>query len=163
MRLRLYIVPVIGIYMLLVSATVIQKDTTIAHKQNITINAVGGVNVLKAYRLNFFQRIMVKFLLKNKKLKKNIDADKLASASLLLGVAACALLLLSLLIPYLFIAVLPAAILAIATGGSAVRNKTSFMRKAKTGKALGLGALIVFGVILVIVVIILSTMGSSTG
>lgn len=163
MRLRIYIVPVIGIYMLLVSATIVQKDTTIAHKQNITINSVNGAHILKAYKLNFFQRTMVKFLLKNKKLKKNIDANKLASASLLLGIAACALLLLSLLIPYLIVATLPAAIAAITTGGSAVRNKTSFVRKAKTGKALGFGALIVFGVILILVVIILATMGSSTG
>ena len=163
MRLRLYIVPVVGIYMLLVSATIVQKDTTIAHKQNITIKAVSGAHAFKAYKLNFFQRIIVKFLLKNKKLKKNIDADKLASVSFLLGIAACAFLLLSLFIPYLIVAALPAAIAAITMGGSAVRNNTSLVRKAKTGKALGLGALILFGIILIIVVAILATMGSSTG
>lgn len=156
-------VPVIGIYMLLVSATIVQKDTTIADKQNITLLAGSGAHVLKAYKLNFFQRIVVKFLLKNKKLKKNIAADRLASVSLLLGIAACAFILLSLFIPYLILAALPASIVAITTGGGAVRNKTSFVRKAKTGKALGLAALIVFGIILLLVVIILATMGSSTG
>jgi len=159
MRLRLYIIPVIGIYMLLVSATIVRKDSTIAHKQNITIKTVSGAHVLKAYKLNFFQRIIVKLLVKNKKLKKNIDADKLASVSLLLGMSACAFILLSLFIPYLILAALPAAIAAIIMGGSAVRNKTSFARKAKTGKALGLGALIVFGIILLLVVTILATMG----
>lgn len=162
MRLMLYIVPFIGIYMSIVSATIVQKDTTIANKQKITITERSSAHVLKAFKLNFFQRIIVKLLLRNKKLKKNIDADKLAAPSLWFGIAACAFILLALFIPYLIFAVLPAAIAAMITGGAAMRNKTSLLRKAKTGKALGLGALIVFGILLLIVVSILGLMGSST-
>ncbi len=162
MRLMLYIVPFIGIYMSIVSATIVQKDTTIANKQKITMTERSSAQVLKAYKLNFFQRIIMKLLLRNKKLKKNIDADKLAAASLWFGISACAFILLALFIPYLIFAVLPAAIAAMITGGASMRNKTSLLRKAKTGKALGLGALIVFGILLLIVVSILGLMGSST-
>ncbi len=43
------------------------------------------------------------------------------------------------------------------TGGSAVRNKTSLVGKARTGKALGLGALIAFGVLLILAAIVVSS------
>ena len=147
--------------MLIVSATIMQKGTTIANKQNITITERSSAHVIKAHKLNFFQRTILKFLLRNKKLEKNIDADKLAIASLWLGIAACGFILLALFIPYLILAVLPAAIAAMITGGAAVRNKTSLIRKARTGKALGLGALIFFGLLLLIVLFILG-MGSTT-
>ena len=162
MQLVLHIVSFMSIYILMVSATVAKKEATIADRQNIIIPGHSSSSGVKVYKLNFFQRIMVKFLLKDKKLKKSLNADKLASTSLWLGIAACAFILLALLLPYLIFASLPAAISAITTGRSALRNKTSLLRKAKTGKALGLGALIVFGLVLVIVLTILATMGSST-
>jgi len=68
---------------------------------------------------------------------------------------------LALFIPYLILAVLPTAIAAMITGGAAVRNKTSLIRKARTGKALGLGALIFFGLLLLIVACILGIGGTS--
>jgi|GEM_PF-2582758 len=162
MRLVLYIFSFMGIYILLVSATIAKKDATIADRQNIIMTEHSSSSVVKVHKLNFFQRTILKFLLKDKKLKKSIDADKLASTSLWLGIAAYAFILLALLLPYLIFASLPAAITAITTGRSALRNKTSLVRKAKTGKALGLGALIVFGLLLVVVVTILATLGSST-
>jgi hypothetical protein len=72
-------------------------------------------------------------------------------------VAACVFFVLGLLIPYVFLASVPASIAAMITGSSAVRNKTSFVGKAKTGKALGLGVLIAIGVLFLALVILISS------
>ena len=55
--------------------------------------------------------------------------------------------------PYVILAAIPAAITAMITGGSALRNGTAKVGKAKTGKALGLGARIAFAVLLLVAVV----------
>ena len=155
MKLRLRIFPTLAIYMLLVSATCIEKrDTSIVNRESLTITNHKNSNVLKVRKLNFFQRLIVKIFLKKNKLADGTKADKLASTSLLLGVGACAFLLLGLFIPYVILLSIPAGIAAMITGGSALRNKTSLVGKARTGKGLGLGALIAFAVVLIVAAIV---------
>ena len=155
MKISFRIFPILAIYMLLVSATCIEKiDTSIVNRENITITNHKNSNALKVHKLNFFQRLIVKIFLKKNKLADGTRADKLASTSLLLGVGACAFLLLGLFIPYVILISIPAGIAAMITGGSAIRNKTSLVGKARTGKGLGLGALIAFAVVLIVAAIV---------
>lgn len=158
MKLRLQIFPLLGIYFLLISATCIERtDTSIVNKQNITIANQKNSRLLKVHKLNFFQRLIVKFFIKKDRLADGSKADNQASTSLWLGIGACAFILLGLFVPYVILASLPTGIAAMITGGSALRNKTSLVGKARTGKALGLGALITFGVLLILAAIVVSS------
>jgi len=81
-------------------------------------------------------------------------ANKMARASLILGISAS----LFMLIPeYAIFLVLPMAILAIGYGKQAIKNGTCKMRMAAIGKGLGMAVLIVFAieVMLALLVIIL--------
>ena len=157
-KLRFQIFPMLGIYLLLISARCIEKaDTSLVNKQNITITNQKDSRLLKVHKLNFFQRLIVKFFIKKNKLADGSKADKQASTSLLLGIGACGFILLGLFVPYVILASIPTGIAAMITGGSAVRNKTSLVGKARTGKALGLGALIAFGVVLILAAIVVSS------
>lgn len=158
MKLSLKVFPLLCIYLLLISATTIKTPAaSLVNMQNNTIVQPKHTTVVKVRKLNFFQRLLLKFIIKKNKKEGGVRADQLASASLLLGVAACVLLVLGLLIPYVFLAAVPASIAAMITGSSAVRNKTSLVGKAKTGKALGLGVLIAIGVLFLAVVILISS------
>ncbi len=83
-------------------------------------------------------------------------ADNLANTSLGFGVAAMLLMVLGFFVPFVILATIPAAIVAMITGGAALRRGTKNIGKAKTGKAFGLGALIAFGVLLIVAAIIVS-------
>ena len=160
MRSKIHFIPLLGIYLLLMSATIVKKDTAYTGS-TLVMPSVPSTHV-KAHKLNFFQRLALKYYyLKKNKFKNDINADKLASTSLVLGISACGAILLGLFIPYLILAAVPLAIAAMATGGSAERNHTQLIGKARTGKALGLGALIAFGLILVLAVIVLAAFVSS--
>lgn len=162
MQLRLQIFSVLGIYIFLISATpILKRDTSKIYKQNIALSYHNNSNLLKIHKLNFFQKLMVKFYLRKNKLQKANKTDKLASVSLWLGIGACGLIFLSLLFPYFIFLSLPAGIAAMITGHSAIRNKTSFAGKARMGRILGLLAIIIFAVLFVVVVYILATSGSS--
>jgi len=153
---------VTGIYILLISAApVLKRDTSKIYQQNITL-PIHNSNSLKFHKLNFFQRLIVKFYFGKHKLQKDIKANKLASVSLWLGIGACGLICLSLLFPYFIFLSLPAGIAAMITGHSAIRNKTSFTGKARMGRALGLLAVIIFAVLFVIVLYILAASGGSS-
>ena len=157
MRLRLWIFPMLCIYLFLISATpIVKRDSSKINKHSITLTYHNNPNLLKFHKLNFFQRLIVKFYLKKNKLQNDTNADKLASASLWLGIGACVLILVSLLFPYLIFLALPAGIVAIITGNSALHNKTSSVRKARMGKAFGLAAIIVFAALLFVVALILA-------
>ncbi|MEO9032571.1 MAG: hypothetical protein ABI285_04965 [Ginsengibacter sp.] len=158
MKLSFKMFPLLCMYLLLISATSIKTSpASLVNMQNNTIAQPENTTVVKVHKLNFFQRLLLKFIIKKNKKEAGVRADQLASTSLLLGVAACVLLVLGLLIPYVIVAAVPASIAAMITGGSALRNKTSLVGKAKTGKALGLGALIAFGVLLIAAVILVSS------
>ncbi len=162
MSLRLQILPMLSIYIFLISATpIVKRDTSKVNEQSVTLSNHYNSGLLKFHKLNFFQRLMVKFYLRKNKLQNSIKADKLASASLWLGSGACGLIILSLLFPYSVFLALPAAIAALIAGHSAIRNKTSYVRKARMGKALGLVAVIIFAALFLVVTSILISSGGS--
>ncbi|MEP7253770.1 MAG: hypothetical protein ABI683_15360 [Ginsengibacter sp.] len=155
MKLITRLLPILGMYIILTSSVCIVKPIVpVANGETIT--APGKVIKLKKHKLNFFQRFIVKLYLKKHKLLEDNQADKLASTSLWLGIGACAALLLGLFIPYIILAAIPLGIAAMITGGAAIRDKTSLVGKARTGKGLGLGALIAFGVLLIAALIIVA-------
>ena len=148
------------IYLFLISATpIIKRDSSGIDQHSTTLAYHKKSNLLKFHKLNFFQRLVLKLYLKNNQLRNGGKAYKLASASLWLGIGACALILVGLLFPYLILLALPAGIVAMITGNSALRNKTSSVRKARMGKAFGLAAIIVFAALLFVVALILATSG----
>lgn len=161
MNVKLKIIPILGIYILLISANcIIKKDSTVDNRQNITITNNSSSHFQKAHKLNFFQRLGLKLLLRKNRRLNGPNADKLASTSLWLGIGACGFILLGLFIPFIILFSVPAGIAAMITGGSAIRNKTSLVGKAKTGKGLGLGALIAFGLIILIAAIVIASIFS---
>ena len=87
MRSKICFIPLLGIYLMLMSATIVKKDTAYNGSQ-LAMPAVHATHV-KAHKLNFFQRLALKYYLKKNKLKNDINADKLASTSLVLGISAC--------------------------------------------------------------------------
>jgi hypothetical protein len=160
MSLRLKMIPILGIYILLISATcIVKKDTTVDNRQNITITNNGSAHFLRTHKLNFFQRLGLKILLKRNRNQNSLNADNLASTSLWLGIGACGFILLGLFVPFIILLSVPTGIAAMITGGSALRNKTSLVGKARTGKGLGLGALIAFGLLLLLAAIVISSVG----
>lgn len=160
MKLILQLSSLFAMYVLLASATYIKKsDTAVVNAETVTIAAATIFNVVKKHRLSFFQRLMIKVITKTRKLFSTEKADRLASTSVLLGLGACALLLLGLFVPYLLLGTIPAGAAALITGASALRNKTTMTGRAKTGKALGLAALVAFGVIVILVAIAIAGAG----
>jgi hypothetical protein len=119
-------------------------------------NVARPLAVRKTHRLNFFQRMLVRHYLRKHAIKNSANPDKLASTSLTLGIIACGCLLLGLFVPGVIFATIPAGIAAMITGGAAVRQKTSAEGKARTGKGLGLGALITVGLILLLAAIVIA-------
>jgi hypothetical protein len=156
MKFNWWLLPMFFTCFLLVSATSTRVERAFVSLDNeAIIEAPLSANTFKTSKLNFFQRTLLKFELK-RSLKADIDkADRQANTALTLGIAACVLIVVGLLVPYVILASLPAAIVAMMMGASAVRNNTSLVGKARTAKALGLGALIAFGVILIAATILI--------
>ena len=160
MRLPFKILFLLSLSFLLTSAVCIEKTSSpVAPAQVEGISNPGTIHSTKTRKLNFFQRWALRILMKKYKSGHGVNADKLASTSLLLGIFSCGFLLLGLFVPFVILFSIPTGIAAMITGGSAVRNKTSQMGKAKTGKALGLGALITFALLLIIAAIVISSVG----
>ena len=160
MRPPFKILFLLSLSVLLTSAVCIEKTSSpLASAQIAGISNSGTIHSAKTRKLNFFQRLALRLLMKKYKSANGVNADRLASTSLLLGIFSCGLLLLGLFVPFVILLSIPAGIFAMITGGSAVRNKTSQMGKAKTGNALGLGALITFALLLIIAAIVLSGIG----
>lgn len=150
MKFKLLLFALMGFcFLSTTSMSVVKPGTSSTNVQ--PVEKVKPATVHKAHKLNFLQRLVLKYYLK-KNTATMEDADKQASTSLLLGVIACGAILLGLVIPYLILASIPAGVAAMITGGSAIRNKTSQVTKAKTGKALGLAAIITFGALILIAI-----------
>ena len=160
MKFTLWLFPAMCIYCLLISATSIKVSPKFNEGEGkYKSEIISGSNTVSPTKLNFFQRLMVKMFVKKYKKAHRADiskADKLANTSLAFGVAALGLMVLGLFVPYVILASIPAAIIAMITGGSAIRKGTKNIGKAKTGKGLGLGVLIAFGVLLIVAAIIVS-------
>ncbi|MCW3109733.1 MAG: hypothetical protein JWQ09_4239 [Segetibacter sp.] len=157
MKKRYLLFPLLAISLFLISATSIEKkENTMAGEPQLITATPMTVNKV-VHKQNFFQRLMVKlFVRKNEQVDKS-KADNLASTSLFLGIGACALLLLGAVVPLMAFASIPLGIAAIVTGGSAIKQGTSEEAKAKTGKGLGIGALITMTVLLILGAIILAS------
>lgn len=155
MRILQYVTVIVG-YLLLISASHVIKTTPLNEAPALTTTTVNAPHSRKAHKLNFVQRFILKAYLKRHKLEDLNQADRLASSSLVLGISACGVLLLGLFVPYIILLTLPAGIAAMITGGAAIRKKTSLEGKARTGKGLGLGALIAFGLLILLAAILLT-------
>jgi len=164
MRSKLWIIPAACIYCLLISAISIKVspkpiECENQHKSGISFSH----DTISSIKLNFFQRLFVKVFVKKYKKAYRLNsggsskADRQANTSLIFGISACAFLVLGLFVPYVILATIPASIVAMITGGAAIRQGTTTLGKAKTGKALGLGALIAFGVIIIAAAIIVAS------
>ncbi len=161
MKFKLWLFPAMCIYCLLISATSIPVSPKLSPVESKYKSEIisGSKTVSPPTRLNFFQRLIVKLLVKKYKKAHRADmskADNLANVSLISGSAAAIFMVLGLFIPYVIFATIPAGIIAMITGGAAVRRGTKKIGTAKTGKALGLGALIAFAVLLIVAAIALS-------
>ncbi len=150
---------------LLVSASVkpVLKDSTVVSMVAAKkISTFTEPSPLKPLKIGFLKRILLnryinKFKTYQLRTADPIKADKMARASLFLGISAVALLF----IPwYTLILVIPLGILAIVYGKQAIKNGTTKETMAKIGKGFGIGALIGFGVELIIAAIIIASWSS---
>jgi len=156
MKIRLWLFPLLGIYLFLVSATSVEKIQKPMGEIQVAASVPVSATTVQTQKLNIFQRILNKLLMRKDKADVT-KAGNLASTSLGLGIAACAAILLGFAVPYIFFASIPLGIAAMITGGSAVRQGTTKVGKAKTGKGLGLGALITMGVLLIMATILITS------
>ena len=160
MKFKLWLFPAMCIYCLLISATSMKVSPKYSEGESkYKSEIISGSNIVSPTKLNFFQRLMVRLFVKKYKKAQSADiskADNLANTSLVFGVAALGFIVLGLFVPYVILATIPAAIIAMITGGAAVRKGTKNIGKAKTGKAFGLAALIAIGVLLIVGAIIVS-------
>ncbi|OQP63842.1 hypothetical protein A3860_23170 [Niastella vici] len=104
--------------------------------------------------LRVFFRMYLKKLSRRHLLQDNtVNADKNATASLWLGIASIVFLFIP---TYTLLLVIPLGILAIVFGKHALSGGTKKELSAKVGKALGLGALITFAVLVIVALIFLA-------
>lgn len=159
MRIRYALLPLLGISLLLISATSIEKkENPVAAKSEAVTTSIISSRVV-THKQNFFQRLLIKLFVRKGKQKDNSSADNLALTSLLLGIAACVSLLIGLVVPYLVFASIPFGIAAMITGSSAIKQGTNNKTKAKLGKGLGLGAIISITVLVIIAAIVVASGG----
>lgn len=130
--------------------TVNASDTT------FSIHSIAETPVsVKAKRLSFFQKIALRIAIrkwnKQHKIYGATKADKMASTSLWLGIAAIVFAI----IPwYTILVAIPLGILAMIFGNKAQNSGTTKTNRASIGKSLGLAALIVVGVWIIVGAII---------
>ena len=160
MKFKVWLFPVICIYCLLISATSIKVSPKHSNAGGKPISEIiSHSNTVSPTKLNFFQRLIARLLIKKYKKahrEDNSKADNLANTSVVSGIAAAGFMVLGFFVPFVILASIPAAIIAMITGGAALRKGTKNIGKAKTGKALGLGVLIGFAVLIIAAAIILS-------
>ena len=111
-------------------------------------------------KMNFFERILFKLAVK--KFMKAADtekADRQASTALVFGIVALGTLLIGLLIPFLILmlASIPTGIIAMVLGKQALTGGTQYPVKAKLGKTFGLVSLILFGALVILAAIALTS------
>ncbi|HEX8333490.1 MAG TPA: hypothetical protein VF622_12750 [Segetibacter sp.] len=148
-----------------ISATSVKiEPKSIAVSNSIVSEVPSAATSVKKNKLNFAEKLLLKYVLKKyKKVDDTAKADKQARTSLSFGIAAVSCLLLGLFIPYIMLATIPTGIVALATGGSALKSGTTETSKARTGKSLGLASLIAFGALLLLAVILVAAFFSGWG
>jgi hypothetical protein len=158
MNLRL-LLPLLFISLFSMSATSVKIQPSVISSSHPTVTEVTSVTTsVKKSKLNFVEKLLLKYVLKKfKKAEDTAKADRQAKTALSFGIAAMAFLLLGLVVPVVIFGTLPLGIIAMATGSSALKGGTTEEGKARTGKSLGLGALIAFGVLLLAAVILVAS------
>jgi predicted ferric reductase len=161
-----------GICIVLMSATVEPSLASEHRTEPSDAGAIAAASALRTTRslqtagsprttrLGFFKKMVLRMYLR--KLRKphllqdsTANADKNATASLWLGIASIVFLFIP---TYTLFLVIPLGILAIVFGRHAVQEGTKKQLAAKVGKALGLGALIAFTVLVILLLVFLSTL-----
>lgn len=163
MKLKLWVLPVVCLYFLLISAsTTSNENIPVVAEKEVVKEAAPELTVKKEMKLNFFQRAILKHAAKKYKLdeKDTVTADKNAKLALILGASALGLLIIGLFVPYVIFASIPAGIMAMIFGSSALREGTQQGNKARMGKGFGLSALIGFGVVLLLALIWIASWGA---
>ncbi len=162
MKLQTALYSLVIISLLSVSAkTDIEMPAPSSVKSEAPIMYPLASNILKPQKLNFFQRLMYNLTFR-KYIKADTEkADRQAKNSLIFGIAAVGAFLLGLAVPYVMFLTIPAGIVAMVLGSEALKSDTNESVKARTGKALGLGSLIAFGVILILAAIVVAAWANS--
>jgi hypothetical protein len=164
MNLKISLFPLVCICLLLSSATTIKvHPKPVSHKEEVIMQTPLSINTPTENKLNFFQRLTLKMALKKFQPANPTKADEQANTSLMIGIAACAFLVLGLIVPLIVLLSIPAGIIAMIMGRSALRAGTEKVSNAKTGKILGLAALIAFGVLLIAALIFIAAWGGAFG
>jgi len=156
MKIKLWMFPLLGIYLFLVSATSIEKIHRPTDEIQVANVMPVSATTVQTQKPNIFKRILYKLFVQ-KESADGTKADRLASTSLGLGIAAFGAILFGFAIPFFFIASIPLGIAAMITGRSALKQGTTRLGAAKTGRALGLGALITIGLLVTMVILVLAT------
>jgi hypothetical protein len=160
MKFKLWLSPAICVYCLLISARSIKVSPKYSNAEDKPMSEIiFHSNRVSPTRHTFFKINRKATYQKYKKAHRadNSKTDDLANTSMITGIAAAAFMFMGLFIPYIILASIPVAIIAMITGGAALRKGTKKIGKAKTGKGLGLGVLIAFGVLIIAAAIILSS------
>lgn len=147
---------IVLLFMSLISLSA--KTSTTEPLLNTPVTETTAANPLAAstvgqHKLNFFERVIQKLGIKKYRVADTEKADRRAKSSLIFGIVAAGTLLLGFVAPILFLLTIPAGLVAILNGSSALNSETTLTAKAKTGKALGIGALIGLVVLVVVAVI----------
>ncbi len=130
-------------------------DTSVANEPAGNFNAL-KIPVAKKKKMNFFQKIMYKMVLKkiNKTMSRikeeEVDADKLARQAKTWGLLSLAAIL---IFPILAI---PFGIMAITKGSAALENGTSIPAEARSGRTMGIISLSILLAFLFLIIIIVA-------
>lgn len=160
MKLRLWFIPMLFASFFLVSATststVYSEPAAQLQPSTPGLPTIGAS--VKKTKLNFIERLLLKFAIK-RVLNEEGDltkANKQASTSLSFGIVAVSLLLLGLFLPYIMLGAIPAGIVALTTGGTALKEGTTERSKARTGRALGIATLATVGAIFLLALLLIA-------
>ncbi len=165
MQTKYFLIPLVGISLFLTAATTTPKaETKVAKDTTAKVNIPFEPSAqMKVKKMGFFQKLAFKIM--TRKLKKHhykipydtAKADKMANASLGLGIAA----LVFVLIPFytIFLAI-PLGIMAMVFGSNAKKSGTQKTTNASLGKAFGLAALIVFVLYIILAAIFIASWAS---
>lgn len=156
MKIIYSLFPFLGIYLFLISAIYIERKEN-PKPGEAQVAAVISMNAnIVTPKLNFFQKLSLKLFIRKNEQAETTKADKLALTSLILGIGAFSFFFLGYGFPFLFVGVIPLAIAAFITGRSAVKQGTTRVGIAKTGKGLGIVAIILLALFLIVGVIFLN-------
>jgi hypothetical protein len=115
-----------------------------------------AVSAVSASKTTLIQKFF-KLFSQDKQDEDKTKADKHAGTSLILGISAFGVLLLGMFVPYVALLSIPLGIVAMTTGASALRKGTNREGAARTGRGLGMGAIITFAALVLLAVILLAS------